>query len=191
MARGRLKPVKRGEEDAIDDVEDAEEEEAEDAAPAPGASRASTVVWPCPCRGERLAASKSARAGPCSYAPRCKAYLRTHLRDRHGKTAREAEALFARAAKLDLGGGAASGDEAESSGDDGCAADNAACEVCESAEGAASMLLCDGCDNGYHLACLQPPLDAVPEGDYELIALPLKLMLADASPVRAILRDLP
>jgi arylformamidase len=34
-------------------------------------------------------------------------------------------------------------------------------------------------------------LDAVPEGDYELIALPLKLMTADASPVRAVLRDLP
>ena len=33
-------------------------------------------------------------------------------------------------------------------------------------------------------------LDAVAEGDYELIALPLKLMLADASPVRAILREL-
>jgi arylformamidase len=33
-------------------------------------------------------------------------------------------------------------------------------------------------------------LDAVPEGDYELIALPLKLMSADASPVRAVLRDL-
>jgi arylformamidase len=33
-------------------------------------------------------------------------------------------------------------------------------------------------------------LDAVPEGDYELIALPLKLMTADASPVRAILRAL-
>jgi len=33
-------------------------------------------------------------------------------------------------------------------------------------------------------------LDAVPEGDYELIALPLKLMQADASPVRAILRPL-
>ena len=31
-------------------------------------------------------------------------------------------------------------------------------------------------------------LDAVPEGDYELIALPLKLMQADASPVRAVLR---
>ena len=33
-------------------------------------------------------------------------------------------------------------------------------------------------------------LDAVPEGDYELIALPLKLMTADASPVRAVLRSL-
>jgi arylformamidase len=33
-------------------------------------------------------------------------------------------------------------------------------------------------------------LDDVPAGDYELIALPLKLTMADASPVRAILRDL-
>lgn len=31
-------------------------------------------------------------------------------------------------------------------------------------------------------------LDAVPEGDYELIALPLRWIQADASPVRAILR---
>jgi len=34
-------------------------------------------------------------------------------------------------------------------------------------------------------------LDAVPEGDYELIALPLKLMTADASPIRAVLREMP
>ncbi|RZU02781.1 arylformamidase [Rivibacter subsaxonicus] len=34
-------------------------------------------------------------------------------------------------------------------------------------------------------------LDEVAEGDYELIALPLKLTTADASPVRAILRELP
>lgn len=33
-------------------------------------------------------------------------------------------------------------------------------------------------------------LDDVPEGDYELIALPLKLTHADASPVRAVLREL-
>ena len=34
-------------------------------------------------------------------------------------------------------------------------------------------------------------LDDVPAGDYELIALPLKLTQADASPVRAVLRELP
>jgi arylformamidase len=33
-------------------------------------------------------------------------------------------------------------------------------------------------------------LDDVPDGDYELIALPLKLQGMDASPVRAILRTL-
>ena len=34
-------------------------------------------------------------------------------------------------------------------------------------------------------------LDAVPAGDYELIALPLRIEGADASPVRAVLRPLP
>jgi arylformamidase len=34
-------------------------------------------------------------------------------------------------------------------------------------------------------------LDAIDEGDYELIALPLKLTTLDASPVRAVLRALP
>jgi arylformamidase len=34
-------------------------------------------------------------------------------------------------------------------------------------------------------------LDAVPAGDYELIALPLRLAELDAAPVRAVLRDLP
>lgn len=33
-------------------------------------------------------------------------------------------------------------------------------------------------------------LDEVPEGDYELIALPIKLATADAAPVRAVLREL-
>ena len=44
----------------------------------------------------------------------------------------------------------------------------------------------------HHLRVLENlVLDEVPEGDYELIALPLKLMRCDASPVRAILRALP
>ena len=34
-------------------------------------------------------------------------------------------------------------------------------------------------------------LDSVPEGRYELIALPLPIAGGDASPVRAILRELP
>jgi arylformamidase len=34
-------------------------------------------------------------------------------------------------------------------------------------------------------------LDAIPAGDYELIALPLRLAELDAAPVRAVLRDLP
>ena len=38
--------------------------------------------------------------------------------------------------------------------------------------------------------CGAPPVDAVDAGDYELIALPLKLSNLDASPVRAILREL-
>ena len=38
------------------------------------------------------------------------------------------------------------------------------------------------------LECLK--LDDITEGDYELIALPLKLMRSDASPVRAVLREL-
>ncbi len=33
-------------------------------------------------------------------------------------------------------------------------------------------------------------LDEVPEGDYELIALPLRWVTADASPVRAVLRPI-
>jgi arylformamidase len=50
-----------------------------------------------------------------------------------------------------------------------------------------------------HRACLERDmailegvvLDAVPEGLYELVALPLKLAAFDASPVRAVLRALP
>jgi len=40
------------------------------------------------------------------------------------------------------------------------------CEVCMSLEDAPSMLLCDECDKGYHLHCLNPPLKAVPKDDW-------------------------
>lgn len=28
------------------------------------------------------------------------------------------------------------------------------------------MLLCDGCDRGFHMSCLKPPLKNVPKGDW-------------------------
>ena len=37
------------------------------------------------------------------------------------------------------------------------------CSVCRSPETANEMLLCDGCDKAFHLACLKPPLEVVPE----------------------------
>ena len=36
------------------------------------------------------------------------------------------------------------------------------CEVCHQSDREDRMLLCDGCDCGYHLECLNPPLNEVP-----------------------------
>ncbi|MPC59572.1 PHD and RING finger domain-containing protein 1 [Portunus trituberculatus] len=36
------------------------------------------------------------------------------------------------------------------------------CEVCNECDREERLLLCDGCDLGYHLECLDPPLDQVP-----------------------------
>lgn len=41
-----------------------------------------------------------------------------------------------------------------------------ACEVCKSKDDEDSMLLCDGCDKGYHIYCVQPPIETIPEGDW-------------------------
>ncbi|HSG21073.1 MAG TPA: DDE-type integrase/transposase/recombinase, partial [Burkholderiaceae bacterium] len=40
------------------------------------------------------------------------------------------------------------------------------CEVCRHAHDEDRMLLCDVCNTGWHLYCLQPPLTAVPAGDW-------------------------
>ncbi|KAM7414278.1 hypothetical protein PAMA_019207 [Pampus argenteus] len=36
------------------------------------------------------------------------------------------------------------------------------CEVCGGSDREDRLLLCDGCDSGYHMECLTPPIDAVP-----------------------------
>lgn len=38
------------------------------------------------------------------------------------------------------------------------------CEVCHQADREDVMLLCDGCNHGFHMDCLTPPLTEVPEG---------------------------
>ena len=43
---------------------------------------------------------------------------------------------------------------------------NMRCRVCRRKGGDESMLLCDACDNGYHMYCLRPPLKKIPVGDW-------------------------
>jgi hypothetical protein len=45
-------------------------------------------------------------------------------------------------------------------------ADDTLCSVCGSPSTTPPMLLCDGCDAGYHISCLKPPLSAVPRGKW-------------------------
>ena len=44
--------------------------------------------------------------------------------------------------------------------------EDTACEACSSAEDADNMLLCDKCNRGYHITCLDPPLAAIPDGEW-------------------------
>ncbi|TFK66579.1 hypothetical protein BDN72DRAFT_844196 [Pluteus cervinus] len=37
------------------------------------------------------------------------------------------------------------------------------CEICHKANRGEEMLLCDGCDCGFHMFCLDPPLDSIPK----------------------------
>ena len=40
------------------------------------------------------------------------------------------------------------------------------CEVCARSDREDELLLCDGCDKGYHMACLNPPLEEIPYGSW-------------------------
>jgi len=40
--------------------------------------------------------------------------------------------------------------------------DQTFCEICHQSDREDRMLLCDGCDRGYHLECLTPPMTTVP-----------------------------
>jgi hypothetical protein len=40
------------------------------------------------------------------------------------------------------------------------------CMPCGFASGAATMLVCDSCSKGWHMLCLAPPLEEIPEGQW-------------------------
>lgn len=40
------------------------------------------------------------------------------------------------------------------------------CEICQQCDREDRMLLCDGCDLGYHLECLTPPMTEVPMDEW-------------------------
>ncbi|XP_060685033.1 bromodomain adjacent to zinc finger domain protein 1A isoform X1 [Hemiscyllium ocellatum] len=43
---------------------------------------------------------------------------------------------------------------------------NARCKICHKKGDAENMLLCDGCDRGYHTYCLRPKVKIIPEDDW-------------------------
>lgn len=60
-----------------------------------------------------------------------------------------------------------------------------ACCICAKGEDelGANMLLCEGCHRGFHLHCLDPPLSAVPEGEW-LCSACLKICADQSKPVQ-------
>ncbi|EIW76301.1 hypothetical protein CONPUDRAFT_139698 [Coniophora puteana RWD-64-598 SS2] len=40
------------------------------------------------------------------------------------------------------------------------------CEICQKKNRGEEMLLCDGCDCGFHMFCLDPPLSSIPKGQW-------------------------
>lgn len=43
---------------------------------------------------------------------------------------------------------------------------NLRCRICRRKGDAETMLLCDGCNRGYHSTCLKPAIDVIPKGDW-------------------------
>ena len=52
--------------------------------------------------------------------------------------------------------------------------DEIPCKVCKSKDDGEKMLLCDGCDCGFHIFCLKPPMKKIPEGDDDWFCKPCK-----------------
>ena len=44
----------------------------------------------------------------------------------------------------------------------------ASCQFCHGGENENALLLCDGCDKGFHTYCFKPPITKIPEGDWSV-----------------------
>ncbi|KAI8637375.1 hypothetical protein BD408DRAFT_58520 [Parasitella parasitica] len=44
--------------------------------------------------------------------------------------------------------------------------ENDTCEICHKSENEEKLLLCDGCNRGFHMYCLNPPLTVIPKTDW-------------------------
>ena len=42
----------------------------------------------------------------------------------------------------------------------------ASCQFCHGGDNENALLLCDGCDKGFHTYCFKPPITIIPEGDW-------------------------
>ncbi|KAH7887375.1 PLU-1-like protein-domain-containing protein [Phlebopus sp. FC_14] len=51
-------------------------------------------------------------------------------------------------------------------GDDTKLTQEQSCEICQKKNHDEEMLLCDGCDCGFHMFCLDPPLNSIPKGQW-------------------------
>ena len=40
------------------------------------------------------------------------------------------------------------------------------CQLCDCGDNEDELLLCDGCDKGFHTYCFKPKLDDIPDGDW-------------------------
>jgi hypothetical protein len=65
-----------------------------------------------------------------------------------------------------------------------------ACEVCGSPEDEDRLLLCDGCNAGYHTFCLDPPLLKVPRGEWYCQGAPSMAWVRNGKPLRWSCRQL-
>uniref|UniRef100_A0A4W3GF04 PHD-type domain-containing protein n=1 Tax=Callorhinchus milii TaxID=7868 RepID=A0A4W3GF04_CALMI len=44
--------------------------------------------------------------------------------------------------------------------------DSYVCIICSRSDGDEKLVVCEGCDEGYHTYCLIPPLPDIPRGDW-------------------------